>query len=120
MVMNLRSIIFTVLIVIAATLSGRAQADVSNCQDVYVGRIWVDRDFGLRAVVVINTPQSTGGSYWIYFDNWSADPKKSALATLTAAKMSGHRLHVATEEADQCGIATGGTQMRHLYLATNP
>jgi hypothetical protein len=70
--------------------------------------------------VLLNAPSDAGGSYWIYFDTWSLDEKKAALATLTAAKLVGQRVHVTTDDANQCGIATGGTHAKAITLATSP
>src|SRR5688572_15303507 len=75
----------------AVLSSGPATADVANCQNLYVGTIWIEHGYGLRAVVFLDAPTDASGSLWLYFDNWSADEKKSALATLTAAKIAGHR-----------------------------
>jgi len=96
-----------------------ALADLSNCENVYVGRIWVERGHGLRAVVLLSNPGDASGSYWTYFDNWTAEEKKSALATLTAAKLAGHRVHVTTDDSSGCAILTGGSQVKMVYLATN-
>jgi hypothetical protein len=106
---------------VLATLGATpAQADLTTCENLYVGRIWVERGHGLRAVVLLNAPTDGGGSYWMYFDNWTADEKKSALATLTAAKLAGHRVHVTTDDVGGCGLASGGTYAKMVYLATNP
>ena len=97
-----------------------AQADLTTFENLYVGGIWVERGHGLREVVLLNAPSDGGGSYWMYFDNWTADEKKSALATLTAAKLAGHRVHVTTDDVGGCGLASGGTYAKMVYLATNP
>ena len=107
-------------LLLATVAATPARADLATCENLYVGRIWVERGHGLRAVVLLNTAEANGGSYWMYFDNWSADEKKSALATLTAAKLGGHRVHVTTDEVGGCGLATGGTQAKMVFLATNP
>jgi hypothetical protein len=97
-----------------------ALADLSNCENLYVGRIWIERGSHLRAVVLLNAPSDGSGSYWIFFDTWSLDERKAALATLTAAKLVGHRVHVTTDDTTQCGITTGGTHAKAVFLATNP
>lgn len=97
-----------------------AFADLASCENLYVGRIWVERGYGLRAVVLLNNAGDASGSYWSYFDNWTPDERKSALATLTAAKLAGHRVHVTTDNADGCGLLSGGTHMKMVYLSTNP
>jgi hypothetical protein len=106
-------------LVLASLAATPALADLSTCENVYVGRIWVERGHGLRAVVFLNNANDASGSYWAYFDNWTADEKKSALATLTAAKLAGHRVHVTTDDAGGCAILTGGSQIKMVYLATN-
>lgn len=97
--------------------SGAARANLNDCQDLYVGRVWLERGYLLRAVVLLNNRTDNGGSYWIYFDYWSADEKKAALATLTAAKMAGQRVHVLTDDVSGCGITAGGTYAKQLFLA---
>lgn len=97
-----------------------SHASLSDCQDLYIGRIWVERGSGLKAVVFLANPTDNGGSYWSYFDYWTADEKKSALATLESAKLYGHRVHVTTDNSDGCGILAGGTYVKALFLATNP
>lgn len=44
----------------------------------------------------------------------------ATLATLTAAKIGGHRVHVTTDNTDGCGLLSGGTYAKMVYLATNP
>jgi hypothetical protein len=97
-----------------------SHANLSNCTNVYVGQIWVEKGTGLMAVVLLDSPTDGGGSYWSYFAGWSADELKSALAMLTAAKLSQHRVNVVTTEANGCNITVGGTTMKSVYLSTNP
>ena len=98
-----------------------AQADLSNCTGVYVGRIWVEQGSGaLKAVVLLNNPTDYGGSYWVSFANWTTDEQKSALATLTAAKLAGHRVDVTTTDVSTCNILNGFMQMKGVFLSTNP
>lgn len=97
-----------------------ALAGLSDCQDVYVGRIWVQQGSGLHAVVLIGSPGDSSGSYWIYFTNWTAEERRAALATLTAAKMAGHRVHVTTTHTSGCGITSDATHGASVFLATNP
>lgn len=108
-----------VAIGIAGFAAAPAFADLNSCQDLYIGRIWVERGSGLKAVVFLNAPTDAGGSYWSFFDYWTADEKKSALATLTAAKLAGQRVHVTTDNTDGCGILSGGTYVKQLFMATN-
>jgi hypothetical protein len=105
---------------LAIVSASPALADLNTCENLYVGRIWVERGSHLRAVVLLNSPSDASGSYWIYFDTWSLDEKKAALATLTAAKLVGQRVHVTTDDATQCAITTGGTHAKAVFLATNP
>lgn len=95
-------------------------ADTTNCENLYVGRIWVEKGVGLRAAVFLNHPDNSSGSYWTYFSDWPAEDKKAALSLLTAAKIAKHRVNVATEEADGCGIQTGYRNAKDLFLANNP
>jgi hypothetical protein len=118
--MSVRKLSVGVALAIGVLTGAPAHADLATCENVYVGRIWVERGHGLRAVVLLNTPEAGSGSLWMYFDNWTADEKKSALATLTAAKISGHRINVTTDEVGGCGVTMGGTQAKMVYLSTNP
>ncbi|MEO8016534.1 MAG: hypothetical protein ABI769_01865 [Pseudomonadota bacterium] len=122
--MNLRKpgwlLQFSIFMAVSSAATLPAQASLTDCQDLYVGRIWVERGFGLKAVVFLVHATDAGGSYWSYFDNWTADERKSALATLEAAKLAGHRVHVTTDNVDGCGISTGGTYVKALFMATSP
>jgi hypothetical protein len=104
----------------ALLCSGFANASILDCQELYVGRIWVEKGAGLKGVVFLNNKDDGGGSYWSYFVGWSSDERKEALSLLVAAKASGHRVNIATEEADECGIQKGGTYIKSVFLANNP
>lgn len=106
------------LLLLGCTAS--AHASTLDCNDVYVGRIWVEKGQGLKAVVFLNHPNDTSGSYWSYFEGWSADERKEALTLLTAAKAMRHRVHVTTEDPSGCSIQSQGTWIKRLFLATNP
>jgi hypothetical protein len=87
---------------------------------LYVGRIWVEKAVGLKAVVLLLNPGDPGGSYWQFFDTWTADDRKAALSMLTAAKLAGHRVNLATSAADGCSIGVTGFYVQSVYLANNP
>jgi len=110
----------TAVTAFAIMIAPICHADLASCQNLYVGRIWVQQGFGLRAVVFLNDPSDSGGSWWQYFDNFSADERKSALAVLTAAKLAQHRVNVETSAPDQCGILTSTYFVSSVYLATSP
>jgi len=110
----------SVMIAISSVIAFPARASLNDCQSLYIGRIWVERGGGLKAVVFLANPSDAGGSYWSYFDYWTADDKKSALATLETAKLAGHRVHVTTDNTDGCGILQGGTYVKALFMATGP
>lgn len=119
--MRIRILPIAMLTMVLTTFSSSpAVAGLSNCEDLYVGRIWVERGVGLKAVVFLANQGDGGGSYWSYFTNWTEDERKSALSMLEAAKLAGHRVHVTTDDADGCGITAGGTYVKALFLATNP
>lgn len=107
---------------ILSTLLGCSFANAStvDCQNLYIGRIWVEKGYGLRGVVYLNNKDDTSGSYWSLFHGWSADERKEALSLLVAAKAAGHRVNVVTEDTDECGLQKGGTVTKALYLTTNP
>jgi hypothetical protein len=95
-------------------------ANTLNCENVYVGRIWVEKTTGLKGAVFLDHPGNSSGSYWVFFDTWTAEDRKAALALLTAAKMSGHRMNVTTTEASGCGIQQSHTEAHSVFLANNP
>jgi hypothetical protein len=97
-----------------------ARASISDCQNVYVGRIWIERGYGLFGVVFLNNPGDPSGSYWQYFTTWSADDRKSALSTLTSAKLTQHRVHVETDEPGGCSIHNGNRYVKSVTLANEP
>lgn len=97
-----------------------ARASVADCQSVYVGRIWIERGYGLFGVVFLNNAGDPSGSYWQYFTTWSADDRKSALATLTTAKMTNHRVHVTSNQPGGCSIGTGNWEVKSVTLANEP
>ncbi len=98
-----------------------ATADITNCQDLYVGRIWIEKGSGaLHAVVFLNSPSDIGGSYWVFFSEWTQDEEKATLALFTAAKIAQHRVNLVTTEPGACGINFGGTLAKSIYLANNP
>jgi hypothetical protein len=95
-----------------------ARADLTNCEDLYVGRIWVQQGSGaLYAVVFLNSPSDASGSHWVFFNNWTQDEEKAALSLLMAAKLAQHRVNVATTEANGCGIYQANTFAKSLFLA---
>ena len=107
-------------LLLALVVALPASASLTDCQDLYVGRIWVERGTGLKGVVFLANATAASGSYWSYFDYWTADERKSALAMLEAAKLAGHRVHVTTDNVGGCGITEGGTYVKALFLSTNP
>lgn len=108
------------ILLAAVSFSGVCQASTTDCQNLYIGRIWVEKGVGLKAVVYLNNQGDSSGSYWSYFVGWSADERKEALSLLVAAKAAGHRVNVTTENADGCGLQAGGTTTKALFLTTNP
>lgn len=94
-----------------------ARADLANCRDLYVGRVWIERGFGLQGFVALASPDASSGSYWIYFSGWSADERRAALDMLTAAKVNGGRINLATDAAGGCGIALDSYNATQLFFA---
>ena len=99
-------------------LSSLAGASLVDCQDVYVGRIWVERGVGLKAVKYLNDSSDSAGSEWSYFTGWSADERKEALSSLLTAKASRHRISVATESENYCGIQDSTTVTIQVILSS--
>lgn len=112
----------TLIILIAAILiSTNTYADLTDCQDIYVGRIRVENGSGgISKAVFLNDPSSGSGSYWVSFSSWSPDEKKAALSILMAAKFSKHKLNLKTNAADGCGIENSGQAASRVDLATQP
>lgn len=108
------------ILLLILVLSPIAQASTIDCQNLYIGRIWIEKGVGLKAVVYLNAPGNSSGSHWSYFNGWSTDEKKEALSILMMAKASQHKVNVVTEKADGCGLQAGGTITKALFLATNP
>jgi hypothetical protein len=109
----------TIMVALMA-LSQPTGASTIDCQNVYVGRIWIEKGHGLYGAVFLNHYNDSGGSYWVWFFDWTAEEKKSALATLTTAKVMNHRVHVSTTEADACSIQTGQRLAKSVTLANQP
>jgi hypothetical protein len=97
-----------------------AEASLTDCSDLHVGSIWLEQGQGLYAVVLLQNEGDASGSYWMFFTQFSADERKSALATLTAAKLANHRVHVKTHAADQCSILATSQYVKSLYMAHRP
>jgi hypothetical protein len=108
------------ILLLTLVLSPTVYASTTDCQGLYVGRIWVEKGVGLKAVVYLNAAGNTSGSYWSYFNGWSIEEKKEALSILMMAKAAQHRVNVVTENEDSCGLQAGGTVTKALFLATNP
>ncbi len=100
--------------------SASAQATLNDCSDLYVGSIWIEQGTGLYAVVLLQNEGDMSGSYWMYFTQFAAEERKAALATLTAAKLANHRVHVKTHAADQCSIVGASQYVKSVYMAHRP
>jgi hypothetical protein len=111
---------FCMFFIAAVCLSQPTQATTLDCQNLYVGRIWIEKGVGLKAVVYLNNANDASGSYWSYFTNWSPDERKEALTILTTAKASKHRVNVVTENPDSCGLQSGATVTNQIFLTTAP
>jgi hypothetical protein len=108
------------LLCLSTFVSGNVFASTTDCQNLYIGRIWLEKGLGLKAVVYLNNRGDSSGSYWSYFTGWTADDKNVLLSSLMLAKAANHRVNVETENADKCGLQAGGTITKALYLTTNP
>jgi hypothetical protein len=100
--------------------SVNAHGALNDCSDLYVGSIWIEQGSGLYAVVLLQNEGDASGSYWQYFTQFSADERKAALATLTAAKLANHRVHVRTHATDQCSIVGTSQYVKSVYMAHRP
>jgi hypothetical protein len=108
------------LLIAAMTASASVAASTTDCQNLHVGGIWIEKGQGLKAVVFLNARGDSSGSYWAFFSGWSVDEKKQAFSVLTAAKASNHRVAVETFEADGCGIQSGARELKSIRLTNNP
>lgn len=113
----MRNVTCTVFLLFA---SAGAQATLNDCSDLYVGSIWLEQGTGLYAVFLLQNEGDMSGSYWMYFTQFSADERKAALATLTAAKLASHRVHVRTHATDQCSIVGTSQYVKSVYMAHRP
>ena len=101
-----------------AIFSLSAHADISDCTNLYVGAISIYKNDD-TTVVFFNSPKDGSGSYALNFDNWSPEAKKKALALLTSAKISGHRITLQTEATDKCSIGTAWQTLSVIHLQNN-
>jgi len=76
-----------------------------HCENLYVGRVWVEKGYGLRSVMLLIHPSNHSGSYWTLSTGWKAKEKGHALSFCTIAKLAGHRVNVTTSELDGCGVS---------------
>jgi len=98
--------------------STQVSADFEDCKDLYAGAVTTHNG---SAGVVLKLGKSSGsGSYTQNFSGWSDADKNSALSLLLAAKLSGHRVNVATVAEGGCSIHSGGKTLRYVQLANNP
>ena len=103
-----------------AALMSEASASITDCQNLYIGRIWLEQGQGLKGAVFLNDPADASGSYWVWFSNFSIEEKKSVLAVLTTAKIMQHRVHIATTETNGCGIQNAQTIATTVLMANSP
>jgi hypothetical protein len=108
------------ILILVLVLSPTVYASTTDCQNLYIGRIWIEKGIGLKSVVYLNSPNNTSGSYWSSFSGWTPDEKKEALSILLMAKAAQHKVNVTTENTDGCGLQSGYITTKSLYLATNP
>ena len=108
------------LIILSLSISFSVNASTTDCQNLQIGRIWVERGLGLKAVVYLNARGNSSGSYWSYFNTWTGEDKKDVYSLLMAAKLSNHPVNVVTTNSDGCGLQAGGTETREVFLTTNP
>lgn len=104
------------LVLFTLVISTFSYGSISDCQNVYIGRVLVEKGSGLHSVVYLNGPSDSSGSYWSTFVGWSAEEKKDALSVLLTAKAAQLAVNVVTESSDSCGIQTGPTVTKSLYL----
>lgn len=91
-------------------------AGVANCTGVYVGLVGVSKAGGLSNVIFLDDPSNANGSYSVNFSGWTETSKRTALAMLTSAKYAKQKLDVVTEAPDGCGLTSGGTTLKEIYL----
>lgn len=114
------SVLLGLIVALCLLTPSSARASLNDCSDVYVGAIWIEQGSGLFAVVFLLNEGDASGSYWQMFSQFSADERKSALAMLTAAKLSSHRVHVKTHASDGCSIMVTSQNVRAVYMAHRP
>lgn len=107
-------------IILGMSIAFGANASTTDCRNLYVGSIQIIKGTGLQAVVYLNAPEDNSGSYWSNFSGWTAEDKKAALSVLMMAKASKHRVNVATDQANGCGLQVSGTTTTVLELANIP
>jgi hypothetical protein len=96
-----------------------ALADITNCTDIYVGSMIVNKVDGLKTVVFLNSPLNSSGSYAVFINGWEPEAKKEAMTILTAAKIAQHKVYIQTEAEDGCSINTPGQVLKLVSLRNN-
>ncbi|WP_372627603.1 hypothetical protein [Arsukibacterium sp.] len=109
-----------IVFIIAVMACLPVKASTVDCQNLYIGRIWMEKGVGLKAVVYLNERTATSGSYWSYFTGWTAEERKEVLTLLVTAKAAGHRVNVITDNTDGCGLQASGTITNAVFLTTQP
>jgi len=109
-----------IIALITFVISFTAHGSTTDCKNLYIGRITVEKGIGLNAVVYLNNKGDDWGSHWSYFTGWMPEERKEALSMLLTAKAANHRVNIVTENADGCGLQISGTVTKSIHLTTNP
>lgn len=111
----MKNILSTLFLVV---LSISANADFTDCKNLYVGTLTATDSSYL--VVLKQAKTDSSGSYAVSFNGWGEREQAQAVSILLAAKMSGHRVNVGTNGTDICNLTQGGKVFSHVQLANNP
>jgi hypothetical protein len=117
---NVRYKMKKLLIILLALSSSMSNAVVSDCKNLYVGRLDLYKEIGLSRFTLVANQNDTVGSQWISMAGWGVEEKKEIVSILLSAKVSGSKIYVETSIAtssDKCGIATDtGRVLERLIL----
>ena len=109
-----------ILTIIFLSFSSSVLATISNCSNLYVGRINHYQQQGVHSFTLVEDPSQTNGSQWINLNNWQDAQKKEIVSTLLSAKLANKLVFVETVADDGsdrgCKINEAGRTLYRLIL----
>ncbi|PCI48215.1 MAG: hypothetical protein COB43_09410 [Oceanospirillales bacterium] len=106
----MKRLLFIVLLFQASMTS----ADLSDCKDLYIGKVVTKMGVGLERFTLVENSQDVVGSQWIYFTGWAKEDVQFAATAIYSAKMAKKMVTVTTTASSGCDISS--TQVL-LYIS---